>query len=134
MTKFQFVAENGDVVTGTEAVAGYRFADFFDCDIEQATHADLVAAYKGRDSDGIGVEWGGAAGGFVMTADDYRAALSRLGWTQSSAARLVGVDTRTSQRWALGERDIPPPVQRLLAVAESVPGVAEKLVTLYFQT
>ena len=53
-----------------------------------------------------------------MTTADYRAALSRLGLNQSTGARALGVDARTSRRWALGERDVPEPVQRLLWAME----------------
>lgn len=49
-----------------------------------------------------------------MSPDDYRAALETLGLSQVAAARLLGVDDRTSRRWACGERDIPPPAVRFL--------------------
>ena len=49
-----------------------------------------------------------------VTADEYRAAIARLDLSQVAAARLLGVDDRTSRRWATGERDVPPPVQRFL--------------------
>lgn len=49
-----------------------------------------------------------------MTPDEYRSAIESLGLTQAGAARLLGVDERTSRRWACGERDIPPPAQRFL--------------------
>lgn len=49
-----------------------------------------------------------------MTADQYRDTIETLGLTQNGAARLLGVDERTSRRWALGERDIPPPADRFL--------------------
>lgn len=49
-----------------------------------------------------------------MTSDDYRQAIAALGLTQGAAARLLGVDERTSRRWANGERDIPPPAERFL--------------------
>lgn len=49
-----------------------------------------------------------------MTADDYRDALARLDLSQVAAARLLGVDDRTSRRWATGERDVPPPAERFL--------------------
>ena len=49
-----------------------------------------------------------------MTPDEYRTALERLGLTQTAAAQLLGVDARTSRRWACGERDIPPPAVRFL--------------------
>jgi hypothetical protein len=46
-----------------------------------------------------------------MTPDEYREAIDLLGL---AAARLLGVDARTSRRWASGERDIPPPTVRFL--------------------
>jgi DNA-binding transcriptional regulator YiaG len=49
-----------------------------------------------------------------MTSDEYRETIEKLGLTQNGAARLLGVDERTSRRWALGERDIPPPAERFL--------------------
>ena len=49
-----------------------------------------------------------------MTADQYRNALAALDLSQVGAARLLGVDERTSRRWANGERDIPPPAERFL--------------------
>jgi DNA-binding transcriptional regulator YiaG len=49
-----------------------------------------------------------------MTPDEYREALEALGLTQGGGARLLGVDERTSRRWACGERDIPPPAHRFL--------------------
>lgn len=58
-----------------------------------------------------------------MTSDEYRACLVRLGLTQSGAARLLGVDARTSQRYASGERAVPPPVQRLLWAIERDAGL-----------
>jgi hypothetical protein len=51
-----------------------------------------------------------------MTANEYRAALDRLGLTQAGAARLFHADERTSRRWANGERSVPPGVQILLAL------------------
>lgn len=49
-----------------------------------------------------------------MTPDEYRTTIEHLGLSQVAAARLLGVDDRTSRRWASGERDIPPPVDRFL--------------------
>jgi hypothetical protein len=49
-----------------------------------------------------------------MTPDEYRDALEALGLKQGGGARLLGVDDRTSRRWACGERDIPPPAERFL--------------------
>jgi DNA-binding transcriptional regulator YiaG len=50
----------------------------------------------------------------MMTADEYRAAIAQLDLQQTAAARLLGVDARTSRRWACGERDIPGPAARFL--------------------
>ncbi len=49
-----------------------------------------------------------------MTADEYRTAIEALGLSQIAAARLLGVDARTSRRWVRGERDIPEPAARFL--------------------
>jgi DNA-binding transcriptional regulator YiaG len=49
-----------------------------------------------------------------MTPDEYREAIAGLGLSQIAAARLLGVDARTSRRWASGDRDIPPPAVRFL--------------------
>jgi DNA-binding transcriptional regulator YiaG len=49
-----------------------------------------------------------------MTSDEYREALEALSLTQAGGDRLLGVDERTSRRWANGEREIPPPAQRFL--------------------
>jgi DNA-binding transcriptional regulator YiaG len=49
-----------------------------------------------------------------VTSDEYRQTIDQLGLSQNGAARLLGVDERTSRRWALGERDIPPPAERFL--------------------
>ncbi|QUS39591.1 hypothetical protein RPMA_12645 [Tardiphaga alba] len=49
-----------------------------------------------------------------MTPDEYREAIEKLGLSQVAAGRLLGVDERTSRRWAIGERDVPPPAQRFL--------------------
>ena len=66
-----------------------------------------------------------------MTPDEYRAALEALGLTQGGGARLLGVDERTSRRWANGERDVPPPVQRflrfLIAIGKSGEYVMKRL-------
>lgn len=45
-----------------------------------------------------------------MTLSEYRDTIAALGLNQSSAARLFGVDPRTSRRWALGELPVPRPV------------------------
>ncbi len=42
-----------------------------------------------------------------MTANQFRAALDRLGLSQLEAARILDANGRTVRRWALGERSIP---------------------------
>lgn len=49
-----------------------------------------------------------------MTPDQYRTAIEQLGLSQVAAAHLLGVDARTSRRWASGEREVPPPAERFL--------------------
>jgi hypothetical protein len=49
-----------------------------------------------------------------MTANQFRAALKRLGLSQAGAASLVGADPRTGRRWALDERAVPECVAILL--------------------
>jgi DNA-binding transcriptional regulator YiaG len=49
-----------------------------------------------------------------MTANQYRAAIEKLGLSQRGAARFLGVDERSSRRWALGESAIPEAVAKLL--------------------
>ena len=45
-----------------------------------------------------------------MTPTQYRAHLDRLGLSQVGAARLFGVDPRTSRRWVAGDLAIPKAV------------------------
>ncbi len=42
-----------------------------------------------------------------MTPTQYQASLNRLGLSQVGAARLFGVDPRTSRRWVAGDLVIP---------------------------
>lgn len=62
-----------------------------------------------------------------MTPTEFRAALARLNLSQAAAARVLGVDARTARRWALGERDVPPPVERLLWACERHPDLTAEL-------
>jgi DNA-binding transcriptional regulator YiaG len=60
-----------------------------------------------------------------MTPAEFRAIIARLGLSQTGAAKVLGVDARTARRWALGERDVPEPVRRLLAACERHPDLVE---------
>lgn len=61
-----------------------------------------------------------------MTPDEYRAAIDKLGLSQVAAARLLGVDERTSRRWANGERDMPAPAVRFLRYLIAIGKTGEK--------
>lgn len=49
-----------------------------------------------------------------MTADQYRAALKKLGVSQKKMGDYLHVSRRTSQGWALGEYEVPPLIARVL--------------------
>lgn len=51
-----------------------------------------------------------------MTPTEYRAAIKRLGFNQTTIAPVIGIDARTSRRYAAN--GTPPPVARLLAYIE----------------
>src|SRR5262245_60671623 len=57
-----------------------------------------------------------------MTPAQYRDALARLGLTQGAAARLLGVEDRTSRRWARqGTRGAAVILLRLLLTGRITP-------------
>jgi DNA-binding transcriptional regulator YiaG len=49
-----------------------------------------------------------------MTPGEFRAALARLQLTQTALAKRWGINLRTIQSWATGERPIPATVTMLL--------------------
>lgn len=49
-----------------------------------------------------------------MTQKQYRAMLDRLELTQTQAAKVLGVDPRTSRKWANGERPVDKTAGRFL--------------------
>jgi hypothetical protein len=49
-----------------------------------------------------------------MTSAQFNTALRRLDLTQAGAARLLGVDGRTTRYWAAGDRAIPESIAILL--------------------
>ena len=49
-----------------------------------------------------------------MTANQFRQALDRLGFSQLGAARLFKSNDRTVRRWAIGERAVPVTVAIML--------------------
>lgn len=51
---------------------------------------------------------------YKKDAEYYRKRLNEIGITQRKAAELLGIDERTSRRYALGEAHVPKPVRILL--------------------
>lgn len=49
-----------------------------------------------------------------MTPKQYIEAIDKLGLSQRSAGKFLGVDERTSRRWVAGESAIPESVAKLL--------------------
>lgn len=49
-----------------------------------------------------------------MTANQYREAIKRLSLSQRGAAAFLGVDERTSRRWAADDAEIPESAAKLL--------------------
>ena len=102
------------------AIIAERRAIAEEAPLYNIAHADndntpLAARGDGRDwldlSQVYSVGWRNPG---PMGADEYRAALKSLGITQTESARLLGVDIRTSQKWANGERSVPKPAVMLL--------------------
>jgi hypothetical protein len=68
--RMTFIDATGSDITGTEAAAGYHFADFFSSDIAEMEHEAagdaetlnqwLRSAYLGPDVDGVQVTWSAA--------------------------------------------------------------------------
>jgi hypothetical protein len=54
--------------------------------------------------------------GRMMTGEDYRDAIGRLGFTMVGASRFLSVGERTSRRWASGEIEVPRAVELLFKV------------------
>ena len=57
----------------------------------------------------------------MMTADEFRAALDSLGFTQEGFAARVGASGRTGRKWALGETRVPGSVAVLLRLLVARP-------------
>jgi DNA-binding transcriptional regulator YiaG len=56
-----------------------------------------------------------------MSPDDLKDMLARLGFSQSGAARILGVDSRTVRRWIAGDRDIPAPAVVFFRLLDEFP-------------
>ena len=65
-----------------------------------------------------------------MTAEQYRAALERLGFSQIRGGKWLGIAGRTSQNYANGATPIPEPTARLIRLVlklKLTPDQASKL-------
>lgn len=49
-----------------------------------------------------------------MDANQYKAAMEKLGLNQTEMAKLLGIDVRTSRRYALGEYNVPAHTARVI--------------------
>lgn len=65
----------------------------------------------------------------AMSGEQYRQALEALDITQGRAAQLLGVDARTSRKWATGEREVPPTAARFLRLLIILGLSPEKVIT-----
>jgi DNA-binding transcriptional regulator YiaG len=57
----------------------------------------------------------------MMTSDDLQKAITDLGTSTSEFAALLGVTSRAVQRWLLGEREIPGPVEAFVRLFKACP-------------
>jgi HNH endonuclease len=55
-----------------------------------------------------------------MTAEEFRAGLKEIGFTQQGFAAFTGANPRTVRRWSDGEQDIPPYVPVMIALIGTV--------------
>ena len=71
-----------------------------------------------------------------MTANQYVAAIERLGINKSQAAVLLGLDLRTQRRYLSGERTVPEPIARFLTylVETRETGAFRKLLARHVKT
>ena len=51
---------------------------------------------------------------------EYARAIERLGWSQVGAAKLLGIDPRTSRRYIAGDLAMPSTLRTLLRVLVSL--------------
>jgi hypothetical protein len=66
-----------------------------------------------------------------MTAHQYRNAIEKIGLSQIRAGKFLGVPTKTSSRWALGESRVPAAVGillRLMIATKMGPGDVAKAI------
>ncbi|MGO6734963.1 helix-turn-helix domain-containing protein [Rhizobium ruizarguesonis] len=65
-----------------------------------------------------------------MTADEFKAAIDTLGYSQVGISRLFGVNDRTGRRWASGEVPIPEAAAtclKLMLISGLTPEVMGKI-------
>jgi len=62
-----------------------------------------------------GYGWGNpCAGGIGVTANEFRDALQKLGWSQTKAAQRLGLSLRQINRYASGQTPVKRPVEIVL--------------------
>lgn len=55
----------------------------------------------------------------MMSSDEFRAVLGRLGLSQARAARFLGVNVSTVERWTAGIVEVSPTAERFLRLYEA---------------
>lgn len=61
-----------------------------------------------------------------MTVEEFKAALTALGWKQIDFCRKTGVATTTVSRWVVGESEIPRWVPQYLGMVGDVVNLYDK--------
>lgn len=62
-----------------------------------------------------------------MPAEEYRAALTRLGLNSRQAGELLGITDVSSRRYATGAQAVPPTLTRLVRLIEAQRLTAEQV-------
>lgn len=63
-----------------------------------------------------------------MNKDEFKAALTGLGWSQSECARKTGLTVSTVSRYATGEADVPEWMVRYLGAMTDLATLHERYV------
>lgn len=63
-----------------------------------------------------------------MTPDEMQAALAKLDLSPAALAKLLGVDIRTTRRWATGGKPIPDAIAAQLTAMVAAGGIPPELV------
>lgn len=65
-----------------------------------------------------------------MTKDQYRSAITRLGWSIVGAGPMLGVSRRQSEYYASGQTQVPEPIENLIAALLALEAAREMIAVL----